>query len=460
MPNSRCRVRFERQDSKVRPSTLSSYHQELSQFRLAYSKAGAIVSVVLVLFGMGLDYSLYVGQFNQLTSARVLTSALTLLIFWVLHTPYGLTWVRPLTLLWLALPQVMIAWMIWATEGVGSIYFVGLHLALYATGIILPLAFFESLGFGLFTYLLYFLACYWHPDGLQDISRFTGVSLFILFSATVSAFCTYFNERGRLNLFHLQRQVAEKNTALQKTNQDLAEIKGHMVQQEKMAALGTLSAGLLHEVNNPVNYSLMALNMALMDPAAAASADLKESLVDAKEGMQRVQSIVSDLKTFAYQKPGEDGSRIFLLEKAIQSALRLTGFELKGIEVTVDLPLDTHVLGDEPAMIGVLVNLFSNAALALRNAGQTAPRIDVRGQSRDGRLHVTVRDNGSGIKPENLTRVFEPFFTTRDVGQGLGLGLSVSYAIVQRHGGSLSVSSELGTWTEFAFDLGLASPQH
>ena len=70
-----------------------------------------------------------------------------------------------------------------------------------------------------------------------------------------------------------------------------------------------------------------------------------------------------------------------------------------------------------------------------------------------------MRDNGTGIKPENLTRVFEPFFTTRDVGQGLGLGLSVSYAIVQRHGGSLRVDSEFGVWTEFTFDLVLATVQ-
>ena len=71
----------------------------------------------------------------------------------------------------------------------------------------------------------------------------------------------------------------------------------------------------------------------------------------------------------------------------------------------------------------------------------------------DQRLLVKVRDNGTGIAPENLGRVFEPFFTTRDVGAGLGLGLSVSYGIVQRHGGTLAVDSEPGAWTEFSFDL-------
>ena len=436
---------------------LSPYHAELSEFRLTYSKAGAIVSIVLVLMGVGLDYSLYPSNFSMLVSARVLTAVLTLAILWVMNSSYGLRWVRPLTLLWLALPQVMIAWMIWVTDGVGSIYFVGLHLALYATGIILPIAFFESLAFGLFTYMLYFLACYLHPEGLQDFNRFVGVSLFILFSAIVSAFCTYFNERGRMNLFHLQKQVAEKNAELQQNNEALAQVKGQLIQQEKMAALGTLSAGLLHEVNNPVNYSLMALNMALLEPEMAQNALLKESITDAKDGMQRVQNIVSDLKTFAYQKPGDDHSRVFLLEKANQSALRLTGYELKGIEVTLDMPLDTHVLGDEPAIIGVFINLFDNAGLALRKSKSGAPRIDVKAQRKEGRLHVLVRDNGIGIKPENLSRIFEPFFTTRDVGLGLGLGLSTSYSVIRRHGGTLSVASEEGAWTEFSFDLALAN---
>lgn len=437
--------------------TLSPYHQELSQFRLAYSKAGSIVSIVLVVMGLGLDFTIYPDQFWTLAPMRLATALATVAVLLVLRSPRGLAWVRPLTLLWLALPQLMIAWMIWVTDGVDSIYFVGLHLALYATGIILPIAFFESLAFGLFTYLAYFIACVFHAQGLQDTNRFVGVSLFILFSATISSFCTYFNERGRMNLFELQRELAEKNATLVETNTALAEVKGQLIQREKMASLGTLSAGLLHEVNNPVNYSLMALNMALADPAAAASADLKESLVDAREGMQRVQNIVSDLKTFAYQKPGEDSDRVFLLEKALRSAERLTGFELKGIELRMDLPLDTHVRGDEPAIIGVLINLFSNAALAVRKAQREQPAIDVRAFSEGGRLHLSVRDNGTGIPAENLTRVFDPFFTTRDVGQGLGLGLSMAYAIVQRHGGELRVSSEFGAWTEFSFDLAQAT---
>jgi two-component system sensor histidine kinase PhcS len=175
--------------------------------------------------------------------------------------------------------------------------------------------------------------------------------------------------------------------------------------------------------------------------------------VDAKEGMDRIQNIVSDLKTFAYQKPGEDLMRPFLLERALRSAQRLAGHELKGVEVVLGLVEDTHVVGDEPALIGVLINLLSNAAHALQSARREQPRIEVSLTVVGERLHCAVRDNGQGIAPENLNRVFEPFFTTRDVGAGLGLGLSVSYGIIQRHGSTLSVQSEHGVWTEFSFDL-------
>lgn len=440
-----------------RRQTLLRYNQALHDLRIAHSKTGCLFSIALVLLGVGLDYGMYPGHLKEFFAARVLVSGLTLLVLLVILSKRGQPHVRSLTFLWLALPQLMIGWMIAVTDGAASIYFIGLQLAFFGGSMIVPVNHLEGLGYGLFTCVVYALACYFNPGGIQDLGQFMTNLLFLSFAAIIAAGAAYFIELGRMRMFSLQEQVAAQNDALQKTNAALAEVKGQLIQREKMAALGTLSAGLLHEVNNPVNYSLMAINMALMDPAAAQSADLKESLTDAREGMQRVQNIVSDLKTFAYQKPGDDSQRLFLLEKAIQSALRLTSFELKGIEVALALPQDTHVQGDEPAIIGVLINLLSNAAQALLSAGREQARIALRGEHRSGRLWLAVRDNGTGIAPENISRVLEPFFTTRDVGAGLGLGLSVSYGIIQRHGGLLSVTSEFGAWTEFSFDL--ATPQ-
>jgi two-component system sensor histidine kinase PhcS len=431
----------------------SPYESQLNDFRVTYSKAGCITSIVLVLAGVGLDFFSYPERIGEFFALRALVALLTAGVFLMLFTAQGREHVRWLTMIWLLFPQIMIAWMIYQTDGVASIYFVGLHLAMYAVGIILPISLLEGVGFGLTTLVLYVIAVLLHPAGSDDLGKVYTNSLFILFSAIASAVCTWFNEKARIRLFSLQHEVAKNNHRLQEINQTLTEVKGQLIQREKMAAIGTLSAGLLHELNNPVNYSLMAINMGLSLPAAKTDVMLNESLVDAKEGMERIQNIVSDLKTFAYQKPGQDTMRPFLLERALRSAQRLAGHELKGVEVVTDLPADTHVVGDEPALIGVLINLLSNAAHALQAAKRSDPRIEVRAVVRGDRLVFSLRDYGQGISPENLSRVFEPFFTTRDVGAGLGLGLSVSYGIVQRHGSTLSVQSEYGAWTEFSFDL-------
>jgi two-component system, sensor histidine kinase PhcS len=429
------------------------YQQQLSDFRLSYSKAGAVTSIVLVLAGVGLDYFSYPDRQLEFFLLRLGVCLLTVGILLLLFTRFGLRQVRLLTMVWLLLPQVMIAYMIYRTDGAESIYFVGLHLAMYAVGIILPISIFEGIGFGFITLVLYVLACAMHPSGFSDSGRLYTNALFILFSAIASAVCTWYNERARVRLFSLQYEVSQKNDKLIEINNTLAEVKGQLVQREKMAALGTLSAGLLHELNNPVNYSLMAINMGLSTPSAGKDELLKESLNDAREGMERVQNIVSDLKTFAYQKPGADVLRPFLLEKAVHSARRLAGFELKGVAVQVDMPQDSHVVGEEPAIIGVMINLLSNAAHALAKAQREKPEIVVSAVIEGDRMRVRVRDNGQGIDPEHIDRVFEPFFTTREVGSGLGLGLSVSYGIIQRHGGTLAVASEPGVWTEFSFDL-------
>lgn len=431
----------------------ASYEEAMHQHLIYYSRITCVLAMALIGSGVGLDVAFYPEEAIQFGMARFLVVLLIGLTLWSYNSEWGRRNVRALTYFWIALPQVMIAWMIYATDGEASIYFVGLTLAVSGISIFLPLTLREALSFTAFTMAAYLLACLLRPAGVQQWPVLIGQALFIFFFSAIALTVSVYGERQRRQTYNLQMQVQRQKDELQAQNTALTDIKGQLLQREKMAALGTLSAGLLHELNNPVNYSLMAINMAQQLPAAKSDELLGESLADAKEGMSRVQAIVTDLKTFAYQKPGDNSLRPFLLEQAIRSAQRLAGHELKGVQVTVEQPQDTHALGDEPAIIGVLINLFSNAALALQRAGREQPRIDVRVWEADGRLRVAVRDNGQGILPEHIGRVFEPFFTTRDVGAGLGLGLSVSYGIVQRHGGVLAVESEPGAWTEFTFDL-------
>lgn len=431
----------------------TSFEEAEHRHLIFYSQITCVVAMVLVAGGVGLDAAFYPELSLRFGLARLAVVALIGATLWSYRTRWGAGHVRGLTYFWIALPQLMIAWMIFVTDGEASIYFVGYTFAVSGICIFLPLSVREALGFSAFTMAAHVLACSLRTDGVQNWPVLAGQLVFIAFYTVIAVTVSVYGGRQRRQTYTLQTEVQRQKDELVAQNKALADIKGQLLKREKMAALGTLSAGLLHELNNPVNYSLMAINMAQQLPPAKTDELLKESLTDAKEGMSRVQAIVSDLKTFAYQKPGDNSLRPFLLEQAIRSALRLAGHELKGVQVAVDQPQDTHVLGDEPAIIGVLINLFSNAALALQRAGREQPRIDVRVWEADGRLRVAVRDNGQGILPEHIGRVFEPFFTTRDVGAGLGLGLSVSYGIVQRHGGVLAVESEPGAWTEFTFDL-------
>ena len=432
----------------------SGYEAELRDFHLAFSRGGAYTCIVLVLFGAALDYAVYPDKQIEFALARLSVAGLVFVLLSLMKTPWGRVRAGWLTFFWLLAPQLMICWMISVSEGVNSIYYAGLNLAIFASGIALGFGLWQNLIFSGLTYLLYVLACLLHPAGLHPQSVFMVNSLYLLFAGAASAVYTMFNERARFNLFVLKAELAEKSAEQEVVNRNLAEIKGQLLQHEKMAAIGTLAAGLLHEVNNPVNFCLMAVDVALEEPAAKASPMVMECLIDAREGMKRVQHIVSDLKTFAYRKPGEmPESAVFLFEKALDTSLRLTSHEIKGIEVARDLPADTLVRGDEAAIIGVMINLLTNAAMAMRKVRHSGLNIAITAFWKDNRLHASVRDNGPGIPPENLQRVFEPFFTTREVGQGLGLGLSISYRVIEQHGGQLMAESCVGEWTQMVFDL-------
>lgn len=383
-------------------------------------------------------------------------AAIALLGIWgLMNTALGARCVRSISMVWLAIPQLMIGWMIFDTSGAESPYFAGLLLALYAVGTVLPVTVIEGTLFGAFTLMVYVAACMLRIGGAEaaaSASFFTHC-LFIVLSAITAIICAWLNERSRNRLLALQDALSSKNAALLEVNHTLSQIKGQLMEREKMAAMGVFSAGLVQELNSPVNASLMSIDQGLSMSAVRGDKMLRESLQDARAGMERVRSIASDLRTFAYPTSIGEAPQAFTLEKAMRSAIRLASFDLKGVPVSIDTHNSTLVLGDEPALIGVLINLLSCAAQAVKSIHRPHPHVQLRGELKDGRVRISVRDNGPGIHKGAMGRVFEPFFAIHSIGSGLGLGLSLSQAIVQRHGSELTVQSEPGAWTEFSFEL-------
>lgn len=262
--------------------------------------------------------------------------------------------------------------------------------------------------------------------------------------------------RNLLENARLERDLAARNLRLEQTLKDLEATQARLIQSEKLNALGSLSAGLLHEINNPLNYSLTALQLLGSDPTVQTDELMREIVGDIQEGMDRIRAIVSDLRAFAYPTEAEKQG-FFDFNEAVESALRFTAHDLKGVKVIQRLPIPALVLGSKSHLTQVLVNLLANGAKAIAaTADGRAGAICIAAEPRDGRLWVRVRDNGVGMDEEILGRIFDPFFTTRDVGEGMGLGLSICHTIVTNHAGRLVATSRPGEGTELAFDLTLA----
>jgi signal transduction histidine kinase len=258
------------------------------------------------------------------------------------------------------------------------------------------------------------------------------------------------------NLFRqatLEEDLRQRNLDLQNALTRLRETEAQLVQTEKMNALGSLAAGLLHEINNPLNFTLTALEVAR--DSSAADPDLADTLNDIGQGMERIRDIVSDLRDFAYPSHAQ-ARQPFGLSAALDTALRLLAHELQGVALSLSVPEGLTVPGSRTQIIQVFVNLLHNSARAVRSvADRRQPQIRVSADEGGGRVRVRVWDNGAGIEPQVLPRIFEPFFTTTDVGEGLGLGLSICHTIVKNHGGEMAARSQPGEWTQIEFDLPL-----
>jgi len=224
-----------------------------------------------------------------------------------------------------------------------------------------------------------------------------------------------------------------------------------IIQSEKQASVGRLAAGVAHEINNPLTGVLTYAHMLLRrkDIAPEVRSDL-ETIVAATE---RVRKIVKGLLDFSRQTKLDPeptginrlvGSTISLLEN--QALVKGVAIKFNPGENLPPLKLDRSQFQS------VLINIIINALDATEPGGNvtiyTATGLSGNGPGRKG-IEITIADTGCGIPPENLDKLFDPFFTTKATGQGTGLGLSVSLGIVQRHGGTIRVQSELGKGTRF-----------
>ncbi|HEY0986084.1 MAG TPA: ATP-binding protein, partial [Kofleriaceae bacterium] len=226
-------------------------------------------------------------------------------------------------------------------------------------------------------------------------------------------------------------------------------MRAKLLVSDRMASLGTLAAGIAHEINNPLAYvtgNLEAAAESLESAACTASgetcrdhAEASAAIGDARDGAERVRKIVHGLRLFSRS---EEEKRVPLaLSGVLDAAIRMTGNEVRHrAQLVQDLGPVPLVVADDGQLTQVFINLLINAAHAIPEGRSDANRITIRTRTdAEGRAVIEVEDTGVGIAPELRSRVFDPFFTTKEVGGGTGLGLSICHGIVSGLGGTISI---------------------
>jgi len=278
----------------------------------------------------------------------------------------------------------------------------------------------------------------------------------------------------------VEAELVRRNTELTELNRKLSMAQEQLIQSEKLASIGQLAAGVAHEINNPIGYifsnfstlqiyigallevlnayekvdndrtSTEAVNALIMLRKDVEIDYLKEDIPslmnESREGITRVRKIVQDLKDFSRTDTALEWQWANL-HQGIDSTLNIVSNEVKYKADIIKNYGELPEVECFPSQINqVVMNLVVNAAHAIEGKRGT---ISITTMVVDKHVQIEVKDTGSGIAPENISRIFDPFYTTKPVGQGTGLGLSLAYGIMQKHHGSIHVSSVLGEGTTF-----------
>jgi len=264
----------------------------------------------------------------------------------------------------------------------------------------------------------------------------------------------------------LAAQQRHSRGILERVNNELnyemnqrTEMQARVVRTERAASMGSLAAGMAHEINNPLTYVIGNLELVkaylakeLKSSLPGVKIETEAMLSEALDGAYRVAGLVRDLKTFTHASDEEMNS--VDLAEILDRAVKMVGHEVKHrAQLEIDCPEDIKVLGNSGRVLQVVINLLTNAAHSIEPGSVQNNWIRLSATLDDGRVLFKVVDTGSGIDPSRVERIFEPFFTTKAVGYGMGMGLSITRNILQSMGGAIDLeySSPRGTAFVVAF---------
>lgn len=296
--------------------------------------------------------------------------------------------------------------------------------------------------------------------GILSVILVTGI-MYVLFNALVTtrlskleqAIDSYpditnpdsFLPRGNDEIGRLSSRFSALCDRLEHSSQKLDHAHEQAFYNEKMAALGQITAGIAHEINNPLGGLLNCVKNLQDDPQNIDMHTRYLPLLD--KGLHQIESIMRQLLNFGRNEPLQ--LRKIILDNEIKECIALLEYRMNNIEVTLDLNVDQNYCIDAEAFKQIIVNIGLNAIQAMPDGGQ----LTVSTRCSNDTLEIVFTDTGNGIPVKIQDKIFDPFFTTKDIGQGTGLGLAVTYSLVKKMGGEISVRSQPGEGSVFTVSL-------
>ena len=253
---------------------------------------------------------------------------------------------------------------------------------------------------------------------------------------------------------------------MQRIDEEKDELGQQLIRASRLAELGEMAAGFAHEINNPLQ--IMKSEQGLMEVILS---DLKEKgEIKESEDLGEIEDSIDQIRlqidrcskiTHAILKFGRQSETVVMdidLDVFIPEVISMVSNKasVHGIAITEDIKADTpRIHGDPSQLQQVLLNLCNNAidAIVARHGSEGGKLVIGTDPKKDGKVEIFIKDNGIGISPEDMKKIFSPFFTTKPVGKGTGLGLSICYGIIDSMGGTMDVNSEVGVGTTFTVDL-------
>ncbi len=232
------------------------------------------------------------------------------------------------------------------------------------------------------------------------------------------------------------------------------------IHKEKLQALGIMSASLAHEINNPLNYSLLGLELLKQEGREMLASEFEGVLSDVEDGLLRIKHIVQDLKVYSRKQPESGEKEEFMVSDVIAASIRLISASSHNIQIITTLDTPYRVKGDPSSIIQVVLNLLTNSVDSINRKNASQPgKIDIIGKQSGDWYEIEVVDNGEGVDGETIRKMFTPFFTTKGANKGTGLGMGICREIIENHKGQIDIDSKVGAWTAVTFSLPMA-PNH